>query len=150
MPSDRWMDKDVVCIYPHIYVHNGILKKNKIMPFAATWKDQEIIILSEINHKEKDKYCVVSLILESKIWHNELVYKTEIDSDTEKRLVVAEGERDWGGKDWEFGISRCKLWYTEWINNKVLLYCKGNNIQYSVINYNGEEYLCVYSWVTLL
>ena len=26
-----------------------------------------------------------------------------------------------GGKDWEFGISRCKLLCTEWINNKVLL-----------------------------
>ena len=26
-----------------------------------------------------------------------------------------------GGKDWEFGISRCKLVYTGWINNKVLL-----------------------------
>ena len=28
----------------------------------------------------------------------------------------------------------------EWINNKVLMYSTGNNIQYSVINYNGKEY----------
>ena len=26
-----------------------------------------------------------------------------------------------GGKGWEFGISRCKLVYIGWINNKVLL-----------------------------
>ena len=26
-----------------------------------------------------------------------------------------------GVMDWEFGISRCKLLYIEWINNKVLL-----------------------------
>ena len=26
-----------------------------------------------------------------------------------------------GGKDWEFGISRYKLIYIKWINNKVLL-----------------------------
>ena len=26
-----------------------------------------------------------------------------------------------GGMDWEFGISRCKLLYTGWIHNKVLL-----------------------------
>ena len=26
------------------------------MPFAATWMDLEIIILSEVSQKEKDKY----------------------------------------------------------------------------------------------
>ena len=31
-------------------------KKNEMMPFAATWMDQEIIILSEVSHSEKDKY----------------------------------------------------------------------------------------------
>ena len=30
--------------------------KNKIMPFAATWMDLEMIILSEISQTEKDKY----------------------------------------------------------------------------------------------
>ena len=45
-----------------------------------------------------------------------------------------------GGKDWEFGISRCKLIYTEWIINKVLLCSTGNYIQYPVINCNGKEY----------
>ena len=29
-----------------------------------------------------------------------------------------QGGEGGGGKDWEFGISRCKLLYTEWINNK--------------------------------
>ena len=46
-----------------------------------------------------------------------------------------------GRKDWEFGISRCKLLYIGWINNKVLLYSTGNYIQYPVINHNGKEYL---------
>ena len=45
-----------------------------------------------------------------------------------------------GGMDWESGISRCKLLYREWINNKVLLCSTGNYIQYSVMNHNGKEY----------
>ena len=32
------------------------------MPFAATWMPLEIIILSEVSQKEKDKYYMVSLI----------------------------------------------------------------------------------------
>ena len=40
------------------------LKKNEIMSFAATWMDLEIITLSEVNQKEKDKYHMISLICE--------------------------------------------------------------------------------------
>ena len=32
------------------------------MPFAATWMEPEIIILSEVSHTEEDKYHVISLI----------------------------------------------------------------------------------------
>ena len=32
------------------------------MPFAATWMDVEIIILSEVTQKEKDEYHMISLI----------------------------------------------------------------------------------------
>ena len=52
-----------------------------------------------------------------------------------------------GGKDWEFGMSRHKLLYTGWINNKVLLFSTGNYIQYPVKNHNRKEYLkrmCIY------
>ena len=31
------------------------LKKDEIMPFAATWMDLEMIILSEVSQTEKDK-----------------------------------------------------------------------------------------------
>ena len=37
------------------------MKKNKIMSFAATWMQLEIIILSEISQKEKDKYHMILL-----------------------------------------------------------------------------------------
>ena len=37
------------------------IKKNEIIPFATTWIQLEVIILSEINLKEKKKYIMVSL-----------------------------------------------------------------------------------------
>ena len=59
--------------------------------------------------------------------------------------------------EWEFGISRCKLLHTGWINYKVLLYSTRNCIQYPVINHNGKEdvkkgvcvciYMCVYMYM---
>ena len=36
--------------------------KNKIMPFAATRMDPNIIILSKLSQKEKDKYHMMPLI----------------------------------------------------------------------------------------
>ena len=42
--------------------------------------------------------------------------------------------------EWEVGVSRCKILYIEWINNKALLYTTGNYIQYLVINHNGKEF----------
>ena len=65
------MDKeDVVCVCVYIYTHTHIhtmecysaMKKNEIMLFAATWMDLEIIILSEVSDKEKNKYHMISLI----------------------------------------------------------------------------------------
>ena len=34
------------------------------MPFAATWMNPEIIMLSEISQTEKDKYCMFLLMCE--------------------------------------------------------------------------------------
>ena len=54
------MDKEVV-----VHTYNGILlshKKKEIMPFAATWMDLEIVILSEVSQTEEDKYHRMSLI----------------------------------------------------------------------------------------
>ena len=40
----------------------SVIKKNEIMPFAAKWMDLEIIIVSELSQKEKDKYHRISLM----------------------------------------------------------------------------------------
>ena len=38
------------------------IKENEIMPFAATWMDLEIIILSEVSQKARDTYPMISRI----------------------------------------------------------------------------------------
>lgn len=59
-----------------------------------------------------------------------------------------------GGMNLEFGISRCELLYTEWMNNKVLLYGTENYIQYLEINHIGKNvkkniyiFICVWEGV---
>ena len=61
MSIDKGMDKeDVVHIYNVILLSHK--KKNEVMPFAATWMDLDIIIVSELSQTEKDKYHMISLI----------------------------------------------------------------------------------------
>ena len=65
---------------------------------------------------------------------SELIHETFMD--TEDGLGGCQGGgRDRRGMDWEFGISRCKLLYREWMNDQVLLYSIGNYIQYQYIQY---------------
>ena len=39
----------------------SVIKKNEKIPFAATWMDVEIIILSEVSQTKQDKYHMISL-----------------------------------------------------------------------------------------
>ena len=59
MSINREMDKNATMEY------YSAIKKNEIMPFAGTWMDLEIIVLSEVNQK-KDKYHMITAV-ESKI-----------------------------------------------------------------------------------
>ena len=38
------------------------IERHEMMPFAATWMEVEILILSEVSQKEKDKHHMISLI----------------------------------------------------------------------------------------
>ena len=54
--------KDVVCTHKHTHTHTeeySAIKKNEILPFAATWMDLGGIMLTEISQTEKDKYYMI-------------------------------------------------------------------------------------------
>ena len=48
--------------YIYTTEYYSAMKKNEIMPFAATWMQLEIMILCKVNQKEKDKYHMIPLI----------------------------------------------------------------------------------------
>ena len=56
---EEWIKK---MWYIYTMEYYSAIKKNKIMPFAETWMDLEIVILSEVSQTEKDKYHMISLI----------------------------------------------------------------------------------------
>ena len=57
--TDEWIQKRWHISIIEYYLP---LKKNEMTPFAATWMQLEIIKLSEINQKGKDKHHMISLI----------------------------------------------------------------------------------------
>ena len=57
--TDEWIKK---MWYIYTMEYYSAIKRNEIMPFAETWMDLKIIILSEVSQTEKDKYHRISFI----------------------------------------------------------------------------------------
>ena len=53
-----WTDEWVKMGYIYTMEYYSSIKNNKIMPFAATRMDLEIVLLSEVSQTEKDKYHI--------------------------------------------------------------------------------------------
>ena len=80
----------------------------------------------------------------TKIW-----YKWNKQIHIENRLVIGKGDGVGGGMNEEFQLSRCKLLYVEWLDNKVLLYIaqgtRVNILQQTIMNEYEKMhiYVCV-------
>ena len=58
--TNEWIKK--IMVYIDTVHYYSAIKKNEILPFAATWMDLEDIILSEISQTQKEKYYMIPLI----------------------------------------------------------------------------------------
>ena len=80
---------------------------------------------------DKDKHMIPLTRAIQHMTHMNLSMSQKQNRGLDNRLVVAKGERF--GEGMEFGVSRCKLLYIEWINNKAPLYSTENYVQYPMI-----------------
>lgn len=74
------------------------LKKKENLPFAAAWLKLKEIMLSEINQKDNEKYC-----MGSHIWNLKKKKKKSQTHRIDSRMVVANDQE--GGKQGEAGKS---------------------------------------------
>ena len=142
--KNEWVKK---MWYMYTMEHQSAINKNEIMPFAATWMDLEITILSEVKSDRERQIYVITYMQNLKYDSNELIYKTETDSQTQKTNLQLPKGKGRGGINQESGINRYTLFYIKQINNKVLQQSTGNYIQYFVITYNGNEYEKEYTYI---
>ena len=57
--TDEWIKK---MWYIYTMEYYTAIKKNEILPFVTTWMDLEGIMLSKTSQRDKDKYCMISLV----------------------------------------------------------------------------------------
>ena len=91
--------------YTYTMEYYSAIKRNKITAFAATWMGLEIIMLSEVSETVRHQHHLLSFTSGiKKKGHNELLFRTDTDSQTLKNLQFLK-ETGWGwGDGWRFGM----------------------------------------------
>ena len=74
--------------------------------------DLEVIILSEVSQKEKDKYYMISHIWNIIYGTNEPFQRKE-NHGLGEQTCGCQGEGRGSGMDWGSGVNRCKLLHLE-------------------------------------
>ena len=83
--------------YIYTMEYYSVIKKNEIMPFAATWTDPESVILSGVSQRRRNIIWRHLYVESKKKWYK-WTYKAETDSQTSRTSLWFPGE------GWEEGI----------------------------------------------
>ena len=85
--------------------------------------DLEIIILSKVSQREKDKYHMTSLMYGiSNMTQMKLSMKQKQTHRHREHWWLPRGKCNREGMDWESGISRCKLYIYIYIYTHIYIY----------------------------
>ena len=91
--AEEWIKK-MWCIHTTEYC--SAIKKNKVRPFAVTWMDPEMIVLSEEVRKRKTRnYITYRWNLKNDT--GQYICETKIDAHTQQTDVWLLMGRRWGG-----------------------------------------------------
>ena len=147
MSIKRRTDKEDV-----VHIENGILLSHKKEQNNAICSNMDGPRDSHIEFSQRKTNIVwYHLYVESKVWHKSTYFTKQKQTHRRGELTCGcQGGGTGEGMDLECGISRCKLFYVGWINNKVLLCSPENYIRCPMINHSRKEYVYLYNWVALL
>ena len=110
------------------------------MPLAATQMDTEIVILSEVRERQISYNITYMWNLKiKKNGTNELICKSETDSQMQKTSFRLPKGKGTGGMNWEFGPDIYTLLYIKQRTDKDLLYGTRNSTQDSVVTYREKN-----------
>ena len=107
MSIDGGVDKENWSIYTRQYY--STIRKNEIIPFAATWMDLEIVLLSEVSQRRRNTVWHPFYVESKMILINLLTKQKETHRLREQNYGCR-----WGGTIREFGMDMCTLLYLKW------------------------------------
>ena len=97
-----WTEEWIKMWYIYTMECYSATKKNEIMPFATTWMDLEIVILSEMSDREREiSYDITYMWNIKRNDINELIYKTEYSL-----MGLETGTNDYRGRKGQLGSLR--------------------------------------------
>ena len=95
------------------------IKRNEIGSFVETWMDLETVLQSEVRQKEKNKYHILTVYVESRkmVQMNQFARQKQRNRCREQMYGHQGGKRGWGGSgvaggggmNWEIGIDMYTL-----------------------------------------